>query len=62
MVVGSSAIGGVAERFGRSPELAALFGSYDDEPAAEDFFSQYKNLLQHYIHQRSSARATTFWP
>ena len=40
---------------------AALFGSYDDEPAAENFASQYKNLLHHFIHQRSQATAATFW-
>jgi GT2 family glycosyltransferase len=43
------------------PTLAALIGSYDDEPAAQNFFSQYKNLLHHYVHQTSSEEASTFW-
>ena len=43
------------------PDLAALFGSYDDEPAAPNFLSQYRNLFHHYIHQTAQAEASTFW-
>jgi glycosyltransferase involved in cell wall biosynthesis len=43
------------------PALDALFGSYDDTPAAPNFISQYKNLLHHYIHQTSRETAVTFW-
>ena len=43
------------------PILAALIGSYDDEPAAQNFLSQYKNLLHHYVHQTSHEEASTFW-
>lgn len=43
------------------PTLDALFGSYDDDPAAPNFLSQYKNLFHHYIHQSSRPAATTFW-
>jgi len=42
-------------------ELAALFGSYDDAPAETNFFSQYKNLFHHYVHQTASREASTFW-
>ncbi|HVF43927.1 MAG TPA: glycosyltransferase family A protein [Pyrinomonadaceae bacterium] len=42
-------------------ETAALFGSYDDEPDAPGFVSQYKNLAHHFIHRRSRADAETFW-
>jgi GT2 family glycosyltransferase len=42
-------------------EIAALFGSYDDAPAAESFVSQYKNLYHHFVHQESRAEAATFW-
>ena len=51
----------VAEDFVRDPELAAVFGSYDDKPAWKSFISQYKNLMHHYVHQTSSESATTFW-
>ena len=27
----------------------------------ENFLSQYKNLLHHFVHQGSSSDATTFW-
>jgi glycosyltransferase involved in cell wall biosynthesis len=43
------------------PDLAACFGSYDDAPTEGNFFSQYRNLLHHYVHQTSSAEASTFW-
>jgi glycosyltransferase involved in cell wall biosynthesis len=45
----------------KDPDVAAVFGSYDDEPAEENFISQYKNLFHHFVHQQSSIEATTFW-
>ena len=51
----------IAEDFVGDPDLAAVFGSYDDEPAWQSFISQYKNLMHHYVHQTSSEAATTFW-
>lgn len=51
----------VAGAFAAPDAPAALFGSYDDDPAEPDFLSQYKNLLHHYVHQTSRATATTFW-
>lgn len=47
--------------FEANDETAALFGSYDDAPAARGFVSQYKNLAHHFIHARSGADAETFW-
>ena len=49
------------EALSRDPKLAAVFGSYDDQPACDTFISQYKNLMHHYVHQSSSELATTFW-
>lgn len=43
------------------PEVDALFGSYDTEPAAPGLVSRYKNLLHHYIHQHGRGEASTFW-
>lgn len=43
------------------PGIEALFGSYDDAPAAPGFVSQYKNLLHHFVHQHGSEAAATFW-
>ncbi|NOT46367.1 MAG: glycosyltransferase [Acidobacteria bacterium] len=61
VVVKPETIGKVAERFERQPEISALFGSYDDEPAEKNFLSQYKNLQHHFVHQNSSSKASTFW-
>ncbi|PSF39090.1 glycosyl transferase [Aphanothece hegewaldii CCALA 016] len=47
--------------FLKEPELAAAIGSYDDEPGASNFLSQYKNLFHHYTHQTGSEEASTFW-
>ena len=41
--------------------ILACFGSYDDAPVASNFFSQYKNLFHHYVHQESCNEASTFW-
>jgi GT2 family glycosyltransferase len=54
-------IGQVGAAFASEPGLSALFGSYDDAPAATDFPSQYRNLLHHYVHQTSQEEAFTFW-
>lgn len=43
------------------PEVAAVFGSYDDDPPAENFASQYKNLVHRYYHQRGKPESDTFW-
>lgn len=43
------------------PSVVAVFGSYDDKPAAPNFFSQYKNLVHHYYHHLAKEEAQTFW-
>jgi glycosyltransferase involved in cell wall biosynthesis len=47
--------------FAGNSAFAAIFGSYDDTPAAAGFISQYKNLLHHYVHQNGREEASTFW-
>lgn len=51
----------IAEFFRQHPKVEALIGSYDDEPAAKNFISQFKNLFHHFIHQTSCETAGTFW-
>ncbi len=51
----------VVQVFQKQPQFDALIGSYDAEPGAENFTSQYRNLLHHYTHQVSSTEASTFW-
>ncbi len=53
-------------RFDCDPSLSALFGSYDDRPAAPGLVSQYRNLLHHFVHQQGTFQsdirpAHTFW-
>jgi glycosyltransferase involved in cell wall biosynthesis len=53
-------------RFDADPELSALFGSYDEFPAAPGLVSQYRNLLHHFVHQQGEFRnevrdVRTFW-
>lgn len=51
----------VSRVFQTQPQVDALIGSYDDQPGAENFTSQYRNLLHHYTHQVSATEASTFW-
>ncbi|HYM24493.1 MAG TPA: glycosyltransferase family A protein, partial [Vicinamibacterales bacterium] len=41
--------------------LDALFGSYDDAPAARGSVSFFRNLLHHHVHQGAPGPASTFW-
>lgn len=51
----------ISQHFKENPQAAAIFGSYDDEPEAGNFLSQYKNLLHHFVHQTAKEDASTFW-
>ncbi|ELR97384.1 glycosyltransferase family 2 protein [Gloeocapsa sp. PCC 73106] len=51
----------VAQVFESEPDLTALIGSYDDQPGALNFLSQYRNLFHHYNHQIAKEEASTFW-
>lgn len=61
VIVQNTTIERVAADFRNDPNVVAIFGSYDDSPAADDFLSQFKNLLHHFIHQNSEENAKTFW-
>src|SRR5438046_1742345 len=50
----------VLQAFVSALGLAAVYGSYDDAPAANNFVSQYKNLFHHFVHQDASGAATSF--
>ena len=61
VVVHADALTQIAQFFATHPEHSAVFGSYDAEPAAKGFVSQYRNLLHHFTHQNGMAEAETFW-
>ena len=50
-----------AEVLGRDERIAAVFGSYDDDPGHPAYLSQYRNLLHHWVHQISHGDAFSFW-
>lgn len=51
----------IERRFAADPELAALFGAYDDDPAHPALTSRYRNLLHHQVHVEAAGEAETFW-
>ena len=61
VVVHPDAFRRIRAAFRDDPELDALFGSYDDSPAAPGVVSVFRNLLHHHVHQTSPGPAGTFW-
>jgi cellulose synthase/poly-beta-1,6-N-acetylglucosamine synthase-like glycosyltransferase len=51
----------IRTHFAADPELVAVFGSYDDEPASPGLVSSFRNLLHHHVHHEGPGPATTFW-
>jgi glycosyltransferase involved in cell wall biosynthesis len=51
----------IREAFDADPKLAAVFGSYDDNPPADGAVSAFRNLLHHHVHSSSAGPAETFW-
>lgn len=47
--------------FDADPQLVALFGAYDDRPAARHAVGAFRNLLHHYVHKSSAGQVETFW-
>lgn len=47
--------------FDENRDVDAVFGSYCHEPEHRGLFSQYRNLVHHFVHQTSNTDATTFW-
>jgi GT2 family glycosyltransferase len=43
------------------PGLDAVFGAYDDRPAAPGVVSRFRNLLHAWTHRRHAGPAETFW-
>ncbi|MFP5364042.1 MAG: glycosyltransferase [Thermoleophilia bacterium] len=41
--------------------LDAVFGAYDEHPAAAATVSRFRNLLHHHVHATAAGPATTFW-
>jgi GT2 family glycosyltransferase len=61
VMIHANAVAQVEKAFRLESGVAAVFGSYDDEPAAPNFLSQYKNLFHHHTHQTAREEASSFW-
>ena len=57
----SDAIGKAMKALESNPEIAAVFGSYDDKPDHGSLLSRYRNLYHHWNHQIANEEASTFW-
>jgi glycosyltransferase involved in cell wall biosynthesis len=61
VIVPSDLLAQISQAFQDHPNADAIIGSYDAEPGAPNFLSQYKNLLHHFVHQSAPAEVATFW-
>jgi glycosyltransferase involved in cell wall biosynthesis len=61
VVVAPDAIGRLLGYLQAHPDVAGVFGAYDEQPPEPNFSSRYRNLSHSYIHQVARARALTFW-
>jgi GT2 family glycosyltransferase len=59
--VHGDALARIRDAFENDMALAAIFGSYDDDPGADGIVSDFRNLLHHHVHQEGAGAATTFW-
>jgi GT2 family glycosyltransferase len=55
------ALARLREALRSDPGLAAVFGAYDERPAAATTVSRFRNLLHHHVHTSARGPATTFW-
>jgi GT2 family glycosyltransferase len=61
VLVHRDSVGKFARCLDEHPDVAAVFGSYDDRPEHPGLVSQYRNLLHHFVHQQGRREASTFW-
>ncbi len=61
VVVHADALRRMVELLAATPDAGALFGAYDDRPAAPGIVSRYRNLMHHYVHTEHAGDAETFW-
>jgi len=59
--VHADALRRLREALERDTGLDAVFGAYDEHPAATATVSRFRNLLHHHVHLSAPGPATTFW-
>lgn len=43
------------------PDVSAIFGAYDGRPGRQGLVSNFRSLLDHYVHNRDAGEAERFW-
>jgi glycosyltransferase involved in cell wall biosynthesis len=61
VIIAPGSVARVRRVFEERPDVAAVFGSYDETPRAAGYVSRYRNLLHHFVHQNGHGEASTFW-
>lgn len=61
VVVDPQAVGRLTAVLEEDPDIAATFGSYDDDPDCDRVAALYANLRHHCAHQGVDREAETFW-
>lgn len=61
VVIHADALERITDFLEGNANCSAIFGSYDAKPSAENFVSQYRNLLHHFTHQNGKFEAETLW-
>jgi GT2 family glycosyltransferase len=51
----------VRAAYAADPDLVAVYGAYDDLPAAPTTVSAFRNLLHHHVHRSGAGPSETFW-
>ncbi len=59
--VHSDALSRMVESMETDESVSAVIGSYDSAPPHGGIVSRYRNLLHHYVHQRSAGNVESFW-
>jgi len=62
VVVHADSLSRLERQLADAPDIAAVFGAYDDIPSDPGFVSQTRNLAHAFVHERSSADAVTSGP
>ena len=61
VIAAPDAVANMTSTLAANPEIAAVFGAYDESPEAPGFVSQYRNLSHRYVHCTTAREARTFW-
>ena len=61
VVVPPDLLGRIAETMSRRRDISALIGGYSKECGASNFVSVYKNLLHHFVHEKSRGEVSSFF-